>query len=91
MGKGDRRPARNASACLAGGWQAGKPCFNRQIGLCPGVCTGEISKKDYQKQIRKLSLFLSGKKKDLIKSLKVEMNNLAKEHQILNAHMGYFG
>jgi excinuclease ABC subunit C len=26
---------------------SGKPCFNRQIGLCPGVCTGEISQKEY--------------------------------------------
>src|SRR3989344_8982870 len=38
-------------------------CFNRQIGLCPGVCTGEISKKEYAKTIRNISMFFKGKKK----------------------------
>src|SRR3989338_3218417 len=41
----------------------GRPCFNRQIGLCPGVCTGEISKEEYAKTIRNIRLFFSGKKK----------------------------
>ena len=52
---------------------AGKPCFNRQIGLCPGVCTGEISKADYAKTIRNIKLFFEGKKKDVIRNLKKEM------------------
>src|SRR3989338_4634508 len=39
-----------------------RPCFNRQIGLCPGVCTGEISKMEYAKTIRNLCLFFEGKK-----------------------------
>jgi excinuclease ABC subunit C len=49
-----------------------KPCFDFQIGLCPGVCVGKISKKDYQKNIRGLILFLEGKKKKLIERLKNE-------------------
>lgn len=36
------------------------PCFNRQIGLCPGVCTGEVNVKEYKKSIIHLRLFLSG-------------------------------
>lgn len=35
-----------------------KPCFHYQIKLCPGVCAGEISSKDYKKIISKLVLFL---------------------------------
>jgi excinuclease ABC subunit C len=46
---------------------SGKPCFDRQIGLCPGLCTGEVSKKDYQKNIKNIILLLSGKKKKILK------------------------
>ena len=53
---------------------SGKPCFNRQIGLCPGVCTGEISAKDYAERIREIALFFSGKKTALIKRLKQLMH-----------------
>ena len=57
------------STCRAG---SGKPCFDYQIGLCPGACTGVISKADYQKNIDNLILFLKGKKKQLMKKLKKE-------------------
>lgn len=50
----------------------GKPCFDYQIGLCPGYCVGKISKKEYQKNIRNIILFLSGKKKRLLQKLKKE-------------------
>lgn len=53
--------------------EGGKPCFNRQIGLCPGVCSGEISEKEYKAHIRNLSLFLSGRKKNLVRTLRREM------------------
>ena len=46
-----------------------KPCFHYQIGLCPGICIGAISKQDYQKNINNLIMFLSGGKKRLIKKL----------------------
>ncbi|MSU56395.1 MAG: excinuclease ABC subunit C, partial [Candidatus Taylorbacteria bacterium] len=41
------------------GLAACKPCFNRQIGLCPGVCTGETGKKEYAQRIKHISQFLS--------------------------------
>src|SRR3989338_945586 len=50
----------------------GKPCFHYQIGLCPGICVGAISKEDYQKNTNNLILFLSGEKKRLIKKLTKE-------------------
>jgi len=57
------------STCKVG---SGKPCFDYQIGLCPGACAGKISKEDYQKNIENLILFLNGEKKKLLKKLKSE-------------------
>ncbi len=48
---------------------SGKPCFDYQVGLCPGSCLGKINKKDYQKNIKNIILLLSGKKEYLIKKL----------------------
>lgn len=55
-----------------------RPCFNRQIGLCPGVCTGEMSKREYGGTIRNVKFFLEGRKKVLIKKLEREMKRYAK-------------
>lgn len=52
----------------------GRACFNRQIGLCPGVCTGEINKEEYAKTIRNLQLFFQGKKQKVLASLRSEMS-----------------
>ncbi len=64
------------STCLSAGRPAeinsGKPCFDYQIGLCPGACVGKISKEDYQKNIDNLILFLKGEKKRLLKKLQKE-------------------
>ncbi|MFZ2769915.1 MAG: hypothetical protein WAZ50_02220, partial [Minisyncoccia bacterium] len=35
----------------------GEACFNSQIGLCPGVCAGLMSKRDYRKRIKYIKLF----------------------------------
>ncbi|MGE4554781.1 MAG: GIY-YIG nuclease family protein [Candidatus Paceibacterota bacterium] len=51
---------------------SGKPCFEYQIGLCPGACLGIISKEEYQKNIDNIILLLKGKKKKLIEKLKKE-------------------
>ena len=50
----------------------GKPCFDYQIGLCPGVCVGAVSKQDYQKNINNIMLLLRGEKKKLLKKLAKE-------------------
>ena len=61
------------------------PCFNAQIGLCPGVCTGRISKIEYRKIIKHLILFFDGKKRTLVSTLKHDMKKLAKEHKFEDA------
>ncbi|HEY4522210.1 MAG TPA: hypothetical protein VJH91_01065 [Candidatus Paceibacterota bacterium] len=57
--------------------QIGKPCFNRQIGLCPGVCTGEVSKENYAKTIRNIEELFSGNFKGLKRRLTSEMKAAA--------------
>jgi excinuclease ABC subunit C len=64
---------------------SGKPCFNYQIGLCPGVCVGKISKNEYAKTVRHISLFFQGKKASLIKSLTKQMKECAKQKKFEKA------
>ncbi|MEK7582157.1 MAG: UvrB/UvrC motif-containing protein [Patescibacteria group bacterium] len=63
----------------------GRACFNRQIGLCPGICTGEISGREYGKIIKNLKLFFEGRKKEIVDSLEKEMKFYAKEMQFEKA------
>ncbi len=58
---------------------ASKPCFNYQIGLCPGTCVGAISKKEYKKTIKNIVLFFEGKKGRIVKNLEKEMNIASKK------------
>ena len=55
----------------------GKPCFYYHLHQCPGVCAGEIDKKEYKKIIHNLILFFQGKKKIVLRNLKKEMQNLS--------------
>jgi excinuclease ABC subunit C len=63
----------------------GKLCFNAQIGLCPGVCSGLVTKKEYAKSIRNIALFFKGRKKDLVKKLEKEMKDFAKREEFEKA------
>lgn len=55
---------------------SGKPCFDHQVGLCPGACVGEISKNDYNNNIKNIILLFKGEKKRLLKKLKTENPDL---------------
>jgi excinuclease ABC subunit C len=61
------------------------PCFNRQIGLCPGVCTGEISAEEYGETIQNIVRFFEGNKKAIIKNLEKRMKECAKEQKFEEA------
>jgi len=65
--------------------ERGKPCFDYQLGLCPGTCTGEISKKEYQKTVRNIRLLFEGKKGKLIKTLEQEMKQAARAREFERA------
>ncbi len=62
-----------------------KACFNRQVGLCPGVCDGTVGKTEYRKIIRRIVLLFSGKKITLIKALEHDMKAAAKEENFEEA------
>lgn len=57
----------------------GRPCFDYQIGLCPGTCLGTVDKKEYAKRIRKVIWFFEGKKGKVITEIKKELRT-AKKH-----------
>lgn len=61
------------------------PCFNAQIGLCPGVCSGTLSPRDYARTITHLKLFFKGKKGDLLARLEQQMKRYAKAEQFEEA------
>jgi len=48
---------------------AGTPCFDYQIGLCPGACLGLIAPVEYRRNIANIIKIFEGKKKQLIKTL----------------------
>ncbi len=64
---------------------AAKGCFNFEIGLCPGVCNGTMSKKEYQKRIQHIRLFFEGKKSKILKELTGDMKAYAKNKEFEKA------
>ncbi len=86
----EQRIIRTADAPPAGGTTAilgqGKPCFNRQIGLCPGVCTGEITRREYAAMIKNIAQFFEGKKVMVAKRLEREMRAWAKKLEFEKAN-----
>jgi excinuclease UvrABC nuclease subunit len=70
---------------IKGAANSGKRCFNAQLGLCPGVCSGETSKAEYGKTVRHIVLLFKGKKKELLKDLGREMKRAAKDEKFEEA------
>lgn len=64
-----------------------KPCFNRQIGLCPGVCTGEMTNEEYAKTIKHLCQMFSGNFKGLKRQLVSEMKGAAEREDYERAEV----
>lgn len=56
-----------------------RPCFDYQIGLCPGTCAGVITSREYKKIIRQLVLFFEGKKQRILRELTRDMHTYARE------------
>ena len=63
----------------------GKRCFDAQIGLCPGVCSGEMGKAEYRRIVRHIVLLFQGKKPVLVKSLERQMRRAAKDEKFEEA------
>lgn len=56
-----------------------KPCFDYQVGLCPGTCIGTANKKEYRKNIARLIAVFEGKKKSVIRELERSMERASNE------------
>lgn len=62
-----------------------KPCLDFHIGLCDAPCDKRISYKDYQKIIRHVIMILDGRKDDLCRDLRKEMEFFAQQKNFENA------
>jgi excinuclease ABC subunit C len=63
----------------------GKPCFNAQLKLCPGVCTGAVTPEEYKRHINNIRKLFEGKKTELKKDLEKQMKDYAKKHEFEKA------
>lgn len=64
-----------------------RPCFSAQIGLCPGVCVGRVSQKEYQEILKNLRFFFAGKKGTIIRGLEKKMTLAASEQRFEDAQV----
>jgi excinuclease ABC subunit C len=55
------------------------PCFNYQIGLCPGVCSGACDARKYRRIIDRLITFLEGDGEKVRRDLEEDMKMYSKE------------
>lgn len=58
-------------------FKKGRPCLNFHINRCMGVCTGKISKAEYDEAVNDALDFLNGDITKIIKDLKEKMNTCA--------------
>ena len=56
-----------------------KPCLNFHINECRGLCTGQISREEYMKDIDRLTDLLNGKDKSIENELREEMKKASEE------------
>lgn len=59
----------------------GRPCLNYHINNCFAPCTGKVSKEEYRQVYFNICRFLDGNHKELIASLKADMNAAAEKRQ----------
>lgn len=60
-------------------WRWFRPCLLASINQCTAPCNFRISKEEYREDIRRLVLFLDGKKDTLVSELKQEMELASRE------------
>lgn len=56
-----------------------RPCFYRHLGLCPGVCTGDVTSAEYKRIIRGLMRFFSGDRAAVVRDMRRQMTAASKE------------
>ena len=58
---------------------ANKVCLDYHIGLCLAPCEAKITKEEYVRNIRNVRLILEGKKDDLYRTLRLDMESFARD------------
>ena len=66
-------------------FKKGRPCLNFHINRCMGVCTGKISKKEYNDTVKDALDFLNGDISKIIADLNHKMNECAENLDFENA------
>lgn len=56
----------------------GSACLYHDIGLCQAPCLGQVSAEEYARAIRHIARILDGKKDDLYRELRLEMEEFAR-------------
>ena len=59
-------------------WRWYRPCLLASIKQCTAPCNMRVSREAYRKDIKRLQMFLSGKKSNLLKDMKAEMMEASK-------------
>lgn len=59
-------------------WEWFRPCLLASINQCTAPCNLRISKEEYRRDIRRLQMFLDGKRDSLLKQMYKEMEAAAK-------------
>ena len=62
-----------------------RPCLYYHIGKCLAPCQNKVTPEEYQNLVNQVELFLSGKQSELIKKLKIQMEEYAKSEQFEKA------
>ncbi len=66
-------------------WQWFRPCLLASINQCTAPCNLQISKEEYRRDIRRLRMFLEGKRESLLKDMNREMEAAAAERKFEQA------
>lgn len=66
-------------------FKKGRPCLNFHINRCMGVCTGKISKAEYNDTVKDALDFLNGDITKIISDLNQKMNDCAEKLDFENA------
>ena len=66
-------------------WRWFRPCLLSSIGQCTAPCNLRIDPESYRRDIRRLQLFLDGKKHVVLKEIAEEMNEASKALQFEKA------
>src|SRR5262249_3799730 len=66
-------------------WRWFRPCLLHSINQCTAPCNLRIDRESYRADIRRLQLFLDGKKDELLKEMEEEMRSASKNLQFEKA------